>query len=171
MSKNKTTYAVLHRSQGMLVFTVLSTASTLTKWPAELAAWFGLMQMDKKCHGTTGGTSFATAHQHGISWGRMARAQGRGRRRLPGPPRKNTVSPSGQGHWWNDCVGRSGASGEDSKCTKSPGSEKAKSDNTTKGSRRLLKGNFGWYRDGGGLWWYKKANTRCWKVSTAGRPE
>ncbi len=40
--------------KGMLLFTVMT---------AELAAWYGLRQLDKKCHGTTGGTSFVPAHQ------------------------------------------------------------------------------------------------------------
>ncbi len=46
--------------------------------------------------------------------------------------------------------------GEDSKHTKSPGSEKANNKDTTSGSQRLLEGNCGRDREGGGLRWYKE---------------
>ncbi len=81
----------------------------------------------------------------------MMRAQMCGRRRFSGTSRKNAKSLSRLGHWWNDCVGRASALCEDSKCTKSPGSEKANNWSTTTVSWSLLEGTYGIERDGGGL--------------------
>ncbi len=49
------------------------------------------------------------ARRRRLPGGRMARAQRRGRRRFPGTSWKNAPSPSGLGHWRNDCVGRATA--------------------------------------------------------------
>ncbi len=93
----------------------------------------------------------------------MSRAQRRGPRRFLGTSMKSVPSPSGLGHWRNDCVGRASVPGEDSKCNKSlvfcdftqAMSAKSNKEGTTPGSQRLLEGNCRRDREGGSLWRYK----------------
>ncbi len=89
----------------------------------------------------------------------MVRAQRRGRRRFPGTSRKNAPSPLGLGHWRNDCVGRASALGEDSKCTKSPGTEKANNEGTTPGPQCSQEGDCGRDREGGGMRGYQETRS------------
>ncbi len=81
----------------------------------------------------------------------MAPAQGHCHRRFLARSRKNALWASGLGHWRNDCVSRASVPGEDSKCPKSPGPEKANDESTTAGLQRLLEGSCEIDREGSGL--------------------
>ncbi len=71
---------------------------------------------------------------------------------------KDAVADASQAHLGKTCrrrrdwvTGETIALAENSKCTKSPGTEKANNEGTTPGSQRLLEGNFGRDREGGDL--------------------
>ncbi len=70
--------------------------------------------------------------------GRMAGAQGRGRRRSPVTSRRITLSSTGLGHWWKDCVGRASTLCEDSTCAKAAWPEESNNEGASNGWKRLL---------------------------------
>ncbi len=96
------------------------------------------------------------ARNRRISGIRMAKAQGRGHRRLPGTSVKNAPSSSGLDDWWNGCIDGVSTPGEGSTCAKPPGAEKANNENAMKWPQRLLEGYCGRDRERGGPWWYQE---------------